>query len=258
MSHRSCQHRFIISGGGTGGHIYPAIAIANALKRKLKGADILFVGAKGKMEMEKVPASGYPIEGLWISGLQRKITLKNLLFPIKVISSLIKAKKIIRSFKPETVIGVGGFASGPTLKAATSRNIPTLIQEQNSYPGITNKILARSVSKICVAYEGLDKFFPKEKIVITGNPVRQEVIKIAGKKDEAVQFFNLNSDRKTIFVVNKMAAVEKFAGRIRTQTISTGPTIGRKPALNSLILSCRSVSTRARYMIRVNFARSDV
>lgn len=194
------QHKFIISGGGTGGHIFPAIAIANALKNKVD-ADILFVGAKGKMEMEKVPAAGYKIEGLWISGLQRKLTLKNLSFPFKVISSLQKAKKIIKQFQPNVVIGVGGFASGPTLKAAQGKKIPTLIQEQNSFPGITNKLLAKSVSKICVAYPGLDKFFPPDKIILTGNPVREEVVKIEGKKVEAAKFFNLYPDKKTVLVV---------------------------------------------------------
>jgi len=175
------QHRFIISGGGTGGHIFPAIAIANALKKKVN-AEILFVGAKGKMEMEKVPAAGYKIEGLWISGLQRRLTLQNLSFPFKVVSSLIKARKIINSFKPHVVIGVGGFASGPVLKAAQGKGIPTLIQEQNSFPGITNKLLAKSVSKICVAWEGLEKYFPPGKIILTGNPIRSEVVDIEGKK----------------------------------------------------------------------------
>lgn len=194
------QHKFIISGGGTGGHIFPAIAIANSLKHKVD-ADILFVGAKGKMEMEKVPAAGYKIEGLWISGLQRKFTLKNLSFPLKVIASLQKARKIINRFQPDVVIGVGGFASGPTLKAAQRIGIPTLIQEQNSYPGITNKLLAKSVGKICVAYPGLDKYFPADRIVLTGNPVRDEVVKTEGKKDEAVKFFNLFPDKKTVLVV---------------------------------------------------------
>lgn len=195
------QYRFIISGGGTGGHIFPAIAIANALKRKDENAEILFVGAQGRMEMEKVPAAGYKIEGLWISGLQRKLTLKNLSFPFKVISSLIKARKIITDFKPDVVIGVGGYASGPTLRAATSKKIPALIQEQNSFPGITNKLLAGKVSKICVAYDGMEKFFPKEKIVKTGNPIRSNVIEIEGKREEAAQFFNLDKSKKTVLIV---------------------------------------------------------
>ncbi|MCF8369121.1 MAG: undecaprenyldiphospho-muramoylpentapeptide beta-N-acetylglucosaminyltransferase [Bacteroidales bacterium] len=194
------QHRYIISGGGTGGHIFPAIAIANAISAKVD-AEILFIGAKGKMEMEKVPAAGYKIEGLWISGLQRKLSLKNLSFPLKVISSLNRAKKIIKAFKPEVVIGVGGFASGPTLKAAQRKGIPTLIQEQNSFPGITNKLLAKSVNKICVAWEGLEKYFPANKIVITGNPIRKEVIQIEGKRKTAAAFFGLDPAKKTVLVV---------------------------------------------------------
>lgn len=195
------QYRFIVSGGGTGGHIFPAIAIANALKSKLENAEILFVGAKGKMEMDKVPAAGYNIEGLWISGLQRKLTMKNLSFPFKVVSSLFSARKIISAFKPDAVIGVGGYASGPTLRAATSKNIPTLIQEQNSFPGITNKILAGKVNKICVAYDGMEKFFPADKIVTTGNPIRNNVIEIEGKKSEAANFFDLDVNKKTVLLV---------------------------------------------------------
>lgn len=201
MNTRLQPYKFIISGGGTGGHIFPAIAIANAIREKEPSADILFVGAKGKMEMEKVPAAGYPIVGLWISGLQRKLTLRNLLFPLKLVSSLVKAKKVIGSFKPGVVIGVGGFASGPTLRVAAKKGIPTVIQEQNSYPGITNKLLAGSVKKICVAYDGMEKFFPAGKIIKTGNPVRKEVIRIEGKKEEAARFFGLAPDRETLFIV---------------------------------------------------------
>ena len=193
--------KIILSGGGTGGHIYPAIAIANAIKAKYPNAEFLFVGAKGKMEMEKVPEAGYKIEDLWISGLQRKLTLKNLSFPLKVISSLLKAKSILRNFKPDVVIGTGGFASGPMLKQASSNKIPTLIQEQNSYAGITNKLLAKTVKKVCVAYEGMEKFFPKDKIVLTGNPVRNEVVEIEGKREQAFEFFGLNPNKKTILVV---------------------------------------------------------
>lgn len=203
MQGNSKQHntRVIISGGGTGGHIFPAIAIANALKKRQPDVDILFVGAKGKMEMEKVPAAGYPIEGLWISGLQRKLTLKNLSFPFKVIFSLIKANKIISQFKPDVVVGVGGYASGPTLRTATKKKIPSLIQEQNSFPGITNKLLAKDVSCICVAYDGMEKFFPANKIIKTGNPVRQNVIEINGKTEAAYEFFGLDKNKKTILVV---------------------------------------------------------
>ncbi len=197
----SQQLRVIISGGGTGGHIFPAIAIANTLKKNVGDCAILFVGALGKMEMDKVPASGYEIKGLWISGLQRKLTLKNLSFPFKVISSLWKAKKIIKEFNPGIVVGVGGFASGPTLRAATSLKIPALIQEQNSYPGITNKILSKKVEKICVAYDGMEKFFPKGKIVKTGNPIRNEMVEIEGLKDEAIRFFDLKEGKKTLLIV---------------------------------------------------------
>lgn len=193
--------KFIISGGGTGGHIFPAVAIANELKKMQPDAEFLFVGAKGRMEMEKVPAAGYKIVGLWISGLQRKLTLSNLSFPFKVISSLIKARKIINEFKPDAVIGTGGYASGPTLRAAASKGIPTVIQEQNSYPGITNKLLSKKVNKICVAYAGLERFFPLEKIVFTGNPVRQDIKSIEEKRQEAISFFGLNENQKTILII---------------------------------------------------------
>jgi UDP-N-acetylglucosamine--N-acetylmuramyl-(pentapeptide) pyrophosphoryl-undecaprenol N-acetylglucosamine transferase len=193
--------KVIISGGGTGGHIFPAIAIANELKKQDPTIEILFVGAIGKMEMEKVPAAGYKIEGLWISGLQRKLTVKNLSFPFKVISSLLRARKILRQFKPDAVIGVGGFASGPMLRAAAGKGIPTIIQEQNSYPGITNKILSKKVRKICVAYEGLEKWFPKEKIVLTGNPVREEIVKLEGKRERGLEHFGLNTAQSTLLII---------------------------------------------------------
>ena len=195
------EKKIIISGGGSGGHIFPAIAIANALKETYPTAEILFVGAKGKMEMEKVPKAGYRIEGLWISGLQRKLTLKNLSFPFKLISSLVKAKKIIKAFDPDIAIGVGGFASGPTLQQAAKMGVPTMIQEQNSYPGITNILLSKKVDKICVAYDGLDKYFPADKIYLTGNPVRKDVIEIEGKKDEAAEYFGLDKDKPVVLVV---------------------------------------------------------
>ena len=193
--------KVIISGGGTGGHIFPAIAIANELKKQDPTIEILFVGAIGKMEMEKVPAAGYKIEGLWISGLQRKLTIKNLSFPFKVISSLLRARKILRQFKPDAVIGVGGFASGPMLRAAAGKGIPTIIQEQNSYPGITNKILSKKVRKICVAYEGLEKWFPKEKIVLTGNPVREEIVKLEGKRERGIEHFGWNTSASTLLII---------------------------------------------------------
>lgn len=193
--------KFILSGGGTGGHIYPAIAIANELKLRFPDAEILFVGAQDKMEMQKVPQAGYPIEGLWIAGLQRKITFKNALFPFKLISSLWKSRKIIKKFKPNVVIGTGGFASGPLLQMANSLNIPTVIQEQNSYPGITNKLLSKKANAICVAYENLERFFPKEKIVFTGNPVRQDLLDIHDKKAQGIEYFKLNPAKKTLLVL---------------------------------------------------------
>ncbi|HOV11774.1 MAG TPA: undecaprenyldiphospho-muramoylpentapeptide beta-N-acetylglucosaminyltransferase [Bacteroidales bacterium] len=195
------KHKFIISGGGTGGHVFPAIAIANALKKKCPEAEILFVGAIGRMEMEKVPEAGYKIIGLSISGLRRSLSLQNISTLFKLISSLQKAKKIISQFNPDAVIGVGGYASGPVLKIAASKKIPTLIQEQNSYPGITNKILSKKVNKICVAYEGMEKFFPKEKIILTGNPVRQDMTVLQGKREPGRELFGLDNTRKTILVV---------------------------------------------------------
>ena len=192
--------RFIISGGGTGGHIYPAVAIANELKSRFPEAEFLFVGAKDKMEMQKVPHAGYAIKGLWISGIQRKITFDNAMFPLKLASSMWNSFKIIKSFKPDVVIGTGGFASGAVLKAASMLNIPTVIQEQNSYPGITNKLLAKRANKICVAYENLERFFPKDKMILTGNPVRQDLINEASKS-EAIAYFKLDANKKTLLVL---------------------------------------------------------
>lgn len=193
--------KFILSGGGTGGHIYPAIAIANELKSRFPDAEFLFVGAQDKMEMQKVPQSGYAIEGLWIAGLQRKLTLQNAMFPLKLVSSLLKSRQIIKKFKPDVVIGTGGFASGPLLQTANTLNIPTVIQEQNSYPGITNKLLSKKANAICVAYENLEQFFPKNKIVFTGNPVRQDILDIDSKRSEALSYFNLDENKKTLLVI---------------------------------------------------------
>ena len=198
VGHRT--YRIMISGGGTGGHIYPAISIAQALKVLHSDIKILFVGARGKMEMKKVPEAGFEIVGLWISGLKRSRSLKNLIFPIKLIWSLMKSFQLIRSFKPDVVVGVGGYASGPLLYMATLNNIPTLIQEQNSYAGLTNKWLSKSVSTICVAYENMDKFFPKHKIVLTGNPVRKD-IQVPPQASKAYAFFKLNPDKKTLLVL---------------------------------------------------------
>lgn len=193
--------RAIISGGGTGGHIFPAVAIANAIKAKYADAEILFIGAKGRMEMEKVPQAGYKIEGLWISGLQRRLTWKNFLFPLKVICSTLKARRIIKRFKPDIVIGVGGFASGPTLEAAARLKVPTLIQEQNSYPGITNKMLAGRVDKICVAYDNMTRWFNASKIEFTGNPIRQMISSLTNKREDAIKHFGLDSNKRTVLVV---------------------------------------------------------
>ncbi|WP_111682145.1 undecaprenyldiphospho-muramoylpentapeptide beta-N-acetylglucosaminyltransferase [Winogradskyella tangerina] len=195
------NYKFILSGGGTGGHIYPAIAIADELKSRYPDAEFLFVGASDRMEMDKVPQAGYKIEGLWISGIQRKLSLKNLAFPFKLLSSLLRSRKIIRSFSPDAVIGTGGFASGPLLQVASSKNIPSLIQEQNSYPGITNKLLGKKVDTICVAYEGLEKFFPKDKIRLTGNPIRKDLLEVKSKHIEGKDAFTLIHSKHTLLVL---------------------------------------------------------
>ncbi len=192
--------RVIIAGGGTGGHVFPAIAIAQAIKDQSSNARILFVGAKDRLEMTKVPQSGFEIIGLHIAGIQRRLTLKNLKLPFLLIRSMIKAAKIIKHFCPDVVIGVGGYASGPVVRAAARKGIPTLIQEQNSYPGLTNRILARKADKICVAYEGMERFFPKEKIYLTGNPVRKDVIELEGKKEEALAYFGLSNKKPVVLV----------------------------------------------------------
>ncbi len=218
--------RVILSGGGTGGHIYPAIAIANEIKMRYPEAEFLFVGAKDRMEMEKVPQAGYKIEGLWISGIQRKLSLKNLAFPFKLLSSLGKSRKIIKKFKPNVVIGTGGFASGALLKVASGNKIPTLIQEQNSLPGITNRILGKRVDRICAAYEETKRFFPAEKTIITGNPVRQDLLEITSKKEEAEQFFKLKGEEKVVLIlggslgarrINQL--LEKYVSRFEKEKI---------------------------------------
>lgn len=193
--------KIIISGGGTGGHIFPALAIARALQRRDNQTEILFVGAHHRMEMEKVPAAGYKIVGLPVTGFQRRLSMKNLAFFPKLLISLTKCRSIIKAFKPDVVIGVGGFASGPLLWVAQQMKIPTLIQEQNSYAGITNKLLARKAARICVAYDRMDRYFPKTKITKTGNPVRNDLTEIKSKIPEALQFFKLDKNRKTILVV---------------------------------------------------------
>lgn len=193
--------RVVISGGGTGGHIYPAIAIADEIKKRNPRAKILFIGASGKMEMEKVPQAGYKIEGLRIVGFQRKFTFSNFLLPFKIAKSLWKARKLLKKFKPQLVIGVGGYASGPTLQMANLLNFPTLIQEQNSFPGKTNKWLAKRAKKICVAYENMDQFFPSKKIVLTGNPVRKEFHTGGDLRTEGMNYYKLDPTKKTILII---------------------------------------------------------
>ena len=211
------NYKIILSGGGTGGHIYPAIAIANELKKRFPNAEFLFVGALDRMEMEKVPQAGYKIEGLWISGIQRAITLKNLMFPFKLITSLLRARKIIKTFKPDVVIGTGGFASGPLLQMAALKGIPSLIQEQNSYPGITNKLLAKKADKICVAYDGLERFFPKSKLIKTGNPIRQDLLQIEGKTIEAKDTFKLNHGKHTLLILGGSLGAKRINELIETE-----------------------------------------
>ena len=194
-------YRIIISGGGTGGHIYPAIAIANTFKERHPDAEILFVGATGKMEMTRVPEAGYKIIGLWISGLQRSLSLSNLVFPLKLILSYFKARSIVKRFKPDAVVGTGGYASGPMMLVATQRNIPSLIQEQNSYAGLTNKRLSEKVQKVCVAYPGMEKYFPKEKLVFTGNPVRNDILNLESKRRQALNHFAFIPGEKTLLII---------------------------------------------------------
>ncbi len=208
--------KVIISGGGTGGHIFPAISIANELKNRVENVEILFVGAEGKMEMEKVPAAGYKIMGLPVAGFQRRLTYKNITFFYKLWASMTKAKKVVKDFKPDVVIGVGGYASGPVLRVATNKGIPTLIQEQNSFPGVTNRILSKKVTKICVAYPDMNKFFPEDKIVYTGNPIRQDLVKKVDKV-KAVRLFDLDLDKKIVFVTG---------GSLGARTINEGIKFG--------------------------------
>ncbi len=207
--------RVIISGGGTGGHIYPAIAIAQEIKRRQGRADIIFVGAKDRMEMQMVPKAGFEIIGLWISGIQRKLTLSNLSFPLKLIVSLFKARKIIKKHKPDIVIGTGGFASAPLLRMANNMGYPSLIQEQNSFAGVTNKWVSKKADAICVAYDKMERYFPEGKIFWTGNPVRQDLINISLKREEALKKFNLSADRQTILVIGG-----SLGARVINQTIS--------------------------------------
>ena len=194
-------YRLIISGGGTGGHVFPAIAIAHAFRNRYPDAKILFVGAKGKMEMTRVPEAGFKIIGLWISGITRSLSLANLFVPFKLLFSYIKALQVVRQFKPHIVVGTGGYASGPTMLAAVRGSVPTMIQEQNSSAGLTNKRLGKKVNRICVAYPGMDKYFQSEKLKLTGNPVREDITTIEGKRNAAIEFFGLKRDQKTLLVL---------------------------------------------------------
>lgn len=210
--------KVILSGGGTGGHVYPAIAVADALKERMPEVQILFVGAKGRIEMEKVPAAGYEVKGLWISGLDRKFTLRNLLFPVKVISSLMAAYTLVRNFKPDVVAGFGGYASGPLLRVAAWLGVPIVIQEQNSYAGITNKLLARKASKICVAYPGMERFFQHDKIVQTGNPVRKDLQELKDRRAQAMSFFGLDDTKHTLLLFGGSLGARRLNEAMRTQT----------------------------------------
>lgn len=194
-------YRLILSGGGTGGHIFPAIAVANEFRERHPDAEILFVGAEGRMEMTRVPEAGYPIVGLWIAGLQRKMTLANLMFPVKLIASLWKALRIVKSFRPHVAVGTGGYASGPLMLAATRMGIPALLQEQNSYAGLTNKKLASKVQRVCVAYPGMETYFPSAKVVMTGNPVRKDILNVSGKRPQAMKHFGLDDTCETLLVL---------------------------------------------------------
>jgi UDP-N-acetylglucosamine--N-acetylmuramyl-(pentapeptide) pyrophosphoryl-undecaprenol N-acetylglucosamine transferase len=219
------KYKLLMSGGGTGGHIFPAIAIADGLKAKLSNIDILFVGAKGRMEMEKVPQAGYPIQGLWISGIQRSLTLKNLIFPFKLLNSLLKARHIVKQFQPDAVVGTGGYASGPLLKAAANAGFPTLILEQNSYPGITNRWLGKVVDVVCTAYEGMEKYFPAGKIVVTGSPIRKNIREMKVATVEARKFFGLEGNRKTLLIIGGSQGalrINEAVARQVEQLLATG------------------------------------
>jgi len=195
------QLKIIVSGGGTGGHIFPAIAIANAIRELEPDADILFVGAEGRMEMEKVPQAGYRIVGLPVAGFSRSLTPKNIVVIFKLFKSMLKANRIVTDFKPHVVVGVGGYASGPIVKAAQRKGIPTILQEQNSYAGVTNKLLAKRAKTICVAYQGMEKYFPAEKILITGNPVRQDIENLSVNRNQGLEYFGVESDKKVLLIL---------------------------------------------------------
>ncbi len=250
------KYKILMSGGGTGGHIFPAIAIANDLKAKLKDADILFVGARGRMEMEKVPQAGFPIEGLWISGIQRKLTLKNLMFPFKLLDSMIKARRIVKQFQPDAVVGTGGYASGPLLKAAANAGFPTLILEQNSYPGITNRWLGKVVNVVCTAYQGMEKYFPAEKIVVTGSPIRKNIREAAITTTNARKFFGLEENRKTLLIIGGSQGARRINEAVALhveQLLATGMQIiwqTGKPSLEMAGKSLLNSKFRNRVVVR--------
>ena len=238
------KYKILMSGGGTGGHIFPAIAIANGLKAVLSEVDILFVGAKGRMEMEKVPQAGFPIEGLGISGIQRRLTLKNLAFPFKLLDSLIKARKIVKRFQPDVVVGTGGYASGPLLKAAASEGFPTLILEQNSYPGITNRWLGKVADIICTAYEGMEKYFPADKIVVTGSPIRKNIRGMKITLAEARKFFGLEENRKTLLIIGGSQGalrINEAVAKYLEQLLATGIQIIWQTGKPSLAMAEKSL-----------------
>lgn len=264
------HRRIIISGGGTGGHIFPAISIANALRRMDPGTEILFVGAEGKMEMEKVPAAGYKIKGLPVAGFYRSLTPKNIIVLYKLVKSLFMARGIIREFKPDAVVGVGGYASGPVLKQAGKMGIPTLIQEQNSYAGVTNKLLAKKASVICVAYDGMENYFPAEKIIKTGNPVRRTFDNLDTLRNEALSFFNLEKDLPVVLVLGGSLGAgtinKSLSGNIHKLTDSGYQWLWQTGKLyyenvNALVnlSSCREISVRD-FINRMDyaFAAADV
>ncbi len=212
------QLRILITGGGTGGHVFPAIAIADAIRKLRPDTEFLFVGAKGKLEMERVPKAGYAIEGLNIAGFQRRLSLKNLAFPFKLFTSLRKARHIIATFRPDVVVGTGGYASGPVMRSAQRAGVPTLIQEQNSYAGVTNKILAKKAACVCVAYDHMEQFFPAERIVFTGNPVRSDILHLDGKREEALKHYGLDPAKKTIAIVGGSLGARTLNNAMRDST----------------------------------------
>lgn len=240
METKNNKPRIIISGGGTGGHIFPAVSIANAIKELRPDAEILFVGAEGRMEMQRVPDAGYKIIGLPVAGFDRKHLWKNFAVLVKLARSQWKARSIIKQFRPQVAVGVGGYASGPTLKTAGMMGVPTLIQEQNSYAGVTNKLLAKKACKICVAYEGMEKFFPAEKIIMTGNPVRQNLLGHAVAHEEAVSYFSLNPSKKTILILGG-----SLGARTINRTLTAGlDVIRQNPDIQFIWQTGKYTSTR--------------